>query len=207
MELFQYRKDDGTFDYELYKRVQTEGNHRKIRSQWVDERTIAWLSEFLKTAVSPIEFGLCHGTRQGNEQKWFAKYLGCKVIGTEISDTATSFPNTIQWDFHEVKDEWLGAVDFVYSNSWDHSYDPRRLFTNWMACVRPGGVCLLEHSRQHYSATQLDPFGISPRELIHLLNEIADGSWQHEEILRTAPPVMVNGDNPQKVIYHVLRKN
>ena len=26
--------------------------------------------------------------------------------------------------FPEVKPEWIGKADFIYSNSFDHSYDP-----------------------------------------------------------------------------------
>ena len=68
----------------------------------------------------------CHGTRQGFEQKWFSKNLECKVIGTEISDNANDYKNTIEWDFHNVKKEWIGSVDFIYSNALDHSYDPNK---------------------------------------------------------------------------------
>ncbi|MEJ0015745.1 MAG: hypothetical protein WDN25_04115 [Acetobacteraceae bacterium] len=50
------------------------------------------------------------------------------MLGTEISDTATQSSTTIQWDFHEVKPEWLNSVDFIYSVSWDHRYDPVKLF-------------------------------------------------------------------------------
>ena len=60
---------------------------------------------------------LCHGTRRGLEQQYIIEYFenieNLEVIGTEISYTATQFPNTIEWDFHEVKDEWIGNVDIM----------------------------------------------------------------------------------------------
>ena len=71
------------------------------------------------------------------------------VLGTEISETATQFPMTIQWDFHEVKPEWLSAFDIVFSNSWDHSYDPRLAFSRWLSCVAKGGALVLEWSKVH----------------------------------------------------------
>ena len=120
--LYKYLNGDGSFDYERYRRVQIEGNHRKLGNIWVAEENIAYLADYLRPK-NP-RFGICHGTRRGKEQEWFRKYLQCEVIGTEISDTALQFPDTIQWDFHEVKPEWIGAVDFIYSNSFDHSYDP-----------------------------------------------------------------------------------
>ncbi|MBK6621188.1 MAG: hypothetical protein IPG32_10020 [Saprospirales bacterium] len=53
--------------------------------------------------------------------------MNCEVIGTEISDSASKFSHTIEWDFHEVKPEWIGRADFIYSNSFDHSYDPENV--------------------------------------------------------------------------------
>lgn len=36
-ELHRYQRADGTFDYERYRAVQTEGNHRKLANVWVLE--------------------------------------------------------------------------------------------------------------------------------------------------------------------------
>jgi len=127
MKQYSYRKSDGEFDYERYKEIQTAGNKRKLGAQWVREHEIEFISSHLTKLGAQPKFAICHGTRRGNEQTWFRKYLSCEVIGTEISDTADQFPYTIQWDFHDVKPEWLDRCDFIYSNSWDHSYDPIKL--------------------------------------------------------------------------------
>ncbi|WDT79188.1 MAG: hypothetical protein MPW14_18850 [Candidatus Manganitrophus sp.] len=137
--LYNYRTEDGKFDYEKYRQIQTEGNKKKIDRVWVQEENIDFLSRYIAERIGTPQFGICHGTRRGLEQSWFGARLKCKVIGTEISDTAAQFPNTIQWDFHEVKQEWVGAVDFIYSNSFDHSYDPEKCINAWMSCVKPGG--------------------------------------------------------------------
>ena len=157
-ELYRYCKTDGSFDYDKYRQVQTAGNKRKIKNVWVREENIAFVSEYILSKIGDVKFGLCHGTRRGKEQEWFGKHLNCEVLGTEISDTAEQFPNTIQWDFHEVKPEWIESVDFIYSNSFDHSYDPEKCLQAWMSCIRPGGVCLIEHSSCNHHATKLDPF-------------------------------------------------
>jgi hypothetical protein len=70
-------------------------------------------------------------------------------------------------------------VDVIYSNSWDHSYDPRRCFTAWMRCLRPGGLCFLEHTSLHgeEGTSELDPFGISLPELVWLLTDLGRGSF------------------------------
>lgn len=186
--LYRYRREDGSFDYERYREVQTEGNKRKLDKVWAVEGNIAFLAGWLRERMTPT-FGLCHGTRRGKEQEWFRKHLGCEVLGTEISDTATQFPYTIQWDFHEVKPEWVDAVDFIYSNSLDHSYDPKKALDAWMSCVRPGsGVCLLEHTSRHEHATELDPFGASIEEMPGLIAEWGAGRYHVTDVL-DAPAV------------------
>jgi len=128
--------------------------------------------------ISDIKFGLCHGTRRGKEQEWFRKYLKAEVIGTEISETSIKFPYTIQWDFHKVKDEWIEKVDFIYSNSLDHSYDPKYCLKQWFRCLRKGGICIINFTNFHtplYS-NELDPSGFTKNGLTLLINEISKES-------------------------------
>src|SRR5882672_5723027 len=134
--LHQYLTEGGDFDYQRYRQVQIEGNRRKLDRVFVQQENIVFLAEYIRQRLGEPKFGICHGTRRGLEQKWFRESLRCEVIGTEISDTASEFPDTIQWDFHEVKPEWIDRTDFVYSNSLDHSYDPEKCLNAWMSCVR-----------------------------------------------------------------------
>ena len=177
MKQYSYRKDDGVFDYERYLEVQITGNKRKLGSQWVHEHTLKFLSEYILSKIKP-RFGICHGTRRGLEQLAFRKFLNCEVIGTEISDTATQFLYTIQWDFHDVKSEWIGAVDFIYSNSWDHSYDPDRMFRAWMSCLTHGGLLILEHSDAQEDISELDPLGMSLTELCDFIEQLSGPSGE-----------------------------
>jgi hypothetical protein len=184
--LYRYLKEDGSFDYERYRLVQIEGNKLKIESVWVLEENIAFLSNYIKNIIRVPQFGICHGTRRGKEQEWFSKYLGCKVIGTDISDTAQQFPNTIQWDFHEVKPEWLDTSDFIYSNSFDHSYDPEKCLNGWMRCIKKGGVCIIEHSSGHSPSCvkELDPFGSDIVQMPYLITIWGKGKYCVREIIR-----------------------
>ncbi len=110
-------------------------------------------------------------------------YMGCEVLGTEIADTALEFPHTLQWDMHEVKPEWRGSVDFIYSNSLDHSYDPRLCLNAWMGCLKPGGICVIEHSPQHEKSTELDPFGASILVMPFLIALWSGGRYGVREVL------------------------
>lgn len=188
-EIYRYYKPDGTFNYEKYKQIQIAGNRRKIDTVWVLEENILFLSDYIKKTIGKVKFGICHGTRRGNEQEWFRKYLSCDVIGTEISDTAEQFPHTIQWDFHEIKSEWIDAVDFIYSNSFDHSYDPEKCLKAWMSCVKKSGICILEHTSGHESATELDPFGAHISQMPNIILTWGNGKFYVREILE-APSSM-----------------
>lgn len=161
-------------DYETYRAVQTEGNRAKLECQFVNKGHVERLSNHLIDDLGVVRFGICHGTRRGKEQRWFRKLLGhgAEVLGTEISDTATTFPNTVQWDFHDPNPDWEGRADFVYSNSWDHAFDPARAFRTWAGQLRPGGVLLLDHTRDHGPGRTdaLDPFGATIEALTELMS-------------------------------------
>jgi hypothetical protein len=163
-------------DYATYRLVQTAGNKAKLTWQSVQESHIILLASWMNNALGPVSFGLCHGTRRGAEQQWFHLHLAGQphVIGTEISDTAHQFPNTIQWDFHDENPEWRGRADFVYSNSWDHAFAPRKAFQAWFDALKRGGVLVLDHSKRQgpRTANELDPFGITFEGLQELLTDI-----------------------------------
>jgi len=109
MQLLPFQKNGG-FCYDTYRQIQELGNKQLLSIQWVPRPHIFMISERIKADQGAVSFGLCHGSRRGLEQEWFRrKFPAANVIGTEISDTATTFPNTIKWDFHQVKPEWFGA--------------------------------------------------------------------------------------------------
>jgi hypothetical protein len=180
-------------DYETYRMVQEEGNKAKLAAQFVKKGHIFFLAEWMQQqrAGGPsIDFGLCHGVRRGKEQAWFRKKLrGADVIGTDISTTATQFENTVQWDFHDDNPEWQDRADFVYSNSWDHAYDPGKAFAAWAKCLKPGGWLLIDHTKGHMpkSSNVLDPFGATRDAVIRILGESCSTLGQVVQVLdRTA---------------------
>lgn len=188
--LYDYKNENGGVDYERYKSEQVLANKKKIGRSYANEQNIAFISNQLMMRMTDISFGICHGTRQGLDQKWFKEFLSCDVFGTEISDTAEQFADTIEWDFHDVKDEWIGKFDFIYSNSLDHSYKPDVCLRSWISCLRPGGVCVIEHSQHHgiWAASPRDPFGAELLQMPYLIARWGQGSFAVREILDLPAP-------------------
>jgi hypothetical protein len=187
MKLIEYINSAGNFDYRRYRDAQIAANHAKINAVWVCKPSIQFLSRYILKAMGKPAFGLCHGTRRGLEQAWFRECLGgnVEVIGTEISDTAAQFPHTVRHDFHERRPEWVNAASFVYSNSWDHAYDPAKALFVRMESLRPGGVVILEHTIGHRpeNASESDPFGIAFDDLVNFVNMIGGGRFYTSEVL------------------------
>ena len=176
--LYKYLDENGNFDYEKYRESQIIGNKRKLKKTWANENHISFLSEYIKSLIPSPKFGICHGSRRGLEQKWFRENLRCKVIGTEISDTAKDFPNTIQWDFHETRPEWINNIDFIYSNSFDHTYDPEKCLNTWMSCLHKDGICIIEHTSKHEGkGSELDPFAASITVMPYLITIWGNGRY------------------------------
>ena len=187
MKLIEYLDSAGNFDYLRYRDAQIAANHAKLDAVWVCKPSIQFLSRFILKTIGKPSFGLCHGTRRGLEQTWFRECLGgeVKVIGTEISDTADQFPHTVRHDFHERRPEWVDAASFVYSNSWNHAFDPAKAFSVWMETLRPGGVAIIEHTigQRPENASESAPFGISFEDLAKFINTIGSSRFHAAEVL------------------------
>jgi hypothetical protein len=178
-------------NYETYRRVQEEGNLRKLNLVYARQGDIEHVARYAERRIGVVRSVLCHGTRNGAELRWFKAALRGqpRVLGTEISSTAASFADTIQWDFHEILPEWENSWDLIYSNSWDHAFDPIRAFHNWMRCLTPNGLLFLEHSKNHEpaAANLLDPFGATLNGLIKTVNSIAPDQWRVLDVVSDLP--------------------
>lgn len=178
--------------YERYREIQNSGNIRKIQQVFVREENIERLSHYIRERLDddPPPRILCHGTRNGAELRYFKKYFPeAKLLGTDIADSASQFADTIQWDFHDLKNEWVSAWDVIYSNSWDHAFDPSTAFKNWMSCLKPKGFLFLEHTTKHMPscASQLDPFGSELAPLIDMLNKIGQPDKKVVDVISDLP--------------------
>jgi len=91
-------------DYQEYKGTQEHYNKKKIKHVWADELNLKKICDFILTNVkTPIIKGLFHGARNGFEQNFILSNIpNSEIIGTDISETASDFKNSIVWDFHKV---------------------------------------------------------------------------------------------------------
>jgi hypothetical protein len=177
--------------YEEYRDIQIKYNKKKLNRVWADETTLAIIAERVETSTAARtgrKFGLCHGSRNGFEQNYLRKLLGdeFEVIGTDISETATMFANSIRWDFHDDNPEWRNKCDFIYTNSLDQSWKPSEAIITWIGQVRIGGLIFIEHTVAHTAsgASGMDPFGADPITMPYLLSEWL-GHRASIEILRS----------------------
>jgi SAM-dependent methyltransferase len=171
--------------YEQYRDMQVFTNKRKLDHVWADDGTLAAVASFLAGRGITGGRGICHGARNGYEVAKLRELTGAEVIGTDISDTATQFPNMVVWDFHEVNPEWVGAFDFVYTNSLDQAMQPDKALAAWAGQLKPGGVIFIEHTMGHSAqgASEMDPFGAHPMCMPYLFFKWGRGLYRLAEIL------------------------
>ena len=157
MKIYEY------LNYDDYVQAQTEANEVKLKLVWVQEPTIKLIYNTVGN-LKNIKKILCHGTRNGAEQKLFRKYFPkAEVLGTEISKTATLFPDTIQWDFQKQKTDWVEYWDLIYSNALDHTTDLVKTLRTWKQQLHRYGVLFIEYSF-HNRTTRSDPLEITKEE-------------------------------------------
>lgn len=189
-----------TMDEERYRRFQIEGNVRKFKRvdsamRKVPEDFELALSEVVKSlnvATTGKLVGVCHGVRSGLENSFIESFLpsGSKVYGTDISPTVEGTPNGIQLDFHNPLPEWVGAPDFIYSNSLDQSINPQLALSIWLQSLKVDGRLFIHLTRGsgRQGLSNLDPFALEP-ELFpyYFLDCEASNFGQIEEMIQVSP--------------------
>jgi SAM-dependent methyltransferase len=188
--LVNWKQGDGKVDLAAYSQEQEKGNRAKIDQVWTNESNLRFIGNWLAKRSGVPQFVVCHGTRNGFEQRIFHGLFGCRVIGTEISATASQFPMTIQADFHEPPREWDGSVDIVYSNSLDHAYDPQKALSAWARSVRDGGWIVLDKASDSdpHGISDLDPFGIALPNLLLFIMDALRGIGSIQAVLDVPEP-------------------
>lgn len=91
--------------------------------------------------VKPGVNVLCLGARQGTEVKAFLD-LGCFAVGLDLNPGKDN-PYVLQGDFHHVQFPDRSA-DVVFTNSFDHAFDPGKLIGEIKRLLKPQGALILE---------------------------------------------------------------
>ena len=184
-DLLLYQHDYGAGGYEAYRATQIHWNKAKLGNVWADERTLEAIASDIERRG--LRTGVCHGARNGYEVQWFADRLKSEVIGTDISETATQFPNMVVHDFHDRREDWVGKFDFVYTNSLDQAFDPEKALAAWAEQLVPKGCIYIEHTKQHSveAASEMDPFGAHPMAVPYLLFKWGKGKYALVDIIES----------------------
>ena len=188
LELF-YQHDYASGGYEEYRAEQIAGNrwHQDNHTEaWADPRTLSAIADDLEAHGLGLT-GCCHGARTGYEVEWLRERLGGDIIGTDIADTATQFPNMEVWDFHDDNPDWRGRFEFVYTNALDHAFEPARALKTWAAQIVPRGRIYIEHTfvgHEVVAANATDPFGAHPFIMPYLFFEWGRGDYALADILK-----------------------
>tara|TARA_B100000242_G_scaffold188731_1_gene135827 strand:- start:5725 stop:6441 length:717 start_codon:yes stop_codon:yes gene_type:complete len=161
--------------YDEYRNTQIFHNKKKIDSVWADKHTLKRVVKIVLNEFSSRKkiSGLCHGTRNGFEQNYMHSLSNrLNVLGTDISDTAKNYENSIQWDFHDINDKWVNSQEFIYTNSLDQSWQPKLAVHTWLSQLKPNGILIIEHTHGHgpKSASKMDPFGVRPTTMPYVLS-------------------------------------
>ena len=182
MKLFTYNSKE---EYHERQIDWAHGSAATRTQTWVEESDVIFLSNYLRENFNTSEFkmGICHGSKIGVENAWFEKHLGVETWGTDLGPGVDDAPHhspyrdiinpdhNLQWDFHDIKDEWVDNVDFIYSNTLDHSDNPPHCLCQWMKCVKKTGACILEWTKWHSvdHANIGNPYGASLEEYQELV--------------------------------------
>lgn len=163
-------KQNEVSDYPAYRSIQVEANVRKFQNIWATPVELDMVARLIREHVPGASFGLCHGARNGQEVRLLKARLGesIRVLGTDISPSANAIADMTEWDFHDLNPAWTGRTDFVYSNSWDHTYDINKLAQAWAQTLRPGGLAIIHWTRYHTEAGMNagpDMFGCGEEEI------------------------------------------
>lgn len=187
--------------YEEYRDIQVEHNKRKIERVWADEETLSIIADRVNEEFDDLPkgsiFGLCHGARNGFEQKVLQQKIkkSDRILGTDISETATDFENSVHWDFHDENPDWLGKCHVIYTNSLDQSWKPSDAVRTWVDQLVEGGMLFIEHTKAHSAsgASEMDPFGADPYMMPYLLSEWL-GHKASIEIIKTTKTLARNNE-------------
>jgi SAM-dependent methyltransferase len=98
---------------------------------------------------------LCLGARQGTEVKAFHD-LGCFAVGLDLNPGKEN-KLVLQGDFHHTQFS-SESVDIIFTNSFDHAFDPQKLIAEIKRLLKPHGALIIEAIRGEAESSAPDHY-------------------------------------------------
>ena len=143
-------------NYKEYIDNQITATNKKFKKTWVADETIFEISKYITEHIPGYKSGICHGVRNGYEVQKFEELLSCTVVGTDLYEKAKDIKNVFVWDFNKENKDFINSFDFVYSNSFDHSFYQEETLKIWSKQIKSKGVLFLEWSDGHDYSDSID---------------------------------------------------
>jgi SAM-dependent methyltransferase len=90
-------------------------------------------------------------------QGGFLRVQDLRVRGVELNPDVVR-PDVHVASFDELPADWSGKFDLIFSNSFDHSQDPKRTIREWRRLAAPGAYLLIAFPPEN-TPTETDPLG------------------------------------------------
>jgi len=161
-------------DYKEYLETQIETNILKSRGFgsghcWAHDSELKAIGAMIVNEA-PSTLGICHGVRTGHEVRVLRGYLQSDVIGTDLE--TNGFSDVYKWDFNQQNDEWVGRFGWVYSNAFDHCYDPEHTLEVWVDQTMVDGFVILHWTAEHEKINRVNCIGGGVNELEEVVDRI-----------------------------------
>jgi len=162
-------------DYNEYFETQVTTNRKKANNRgtgfsWVKPKELDLVAVHIRENTRLPHTGICHGVRTGAEVRYLRQTLSPDVIGTDL--VAHEFKDVVIHDMNVVNSDWVNSVDFVYSNSFDHAFDPYLTFNRWMDQLRDGGKCYIHWGPGYANINRPNCTGGTKRDLERFVDDL-----------------------------------
>ena len=150
-------------NYKEYLAIQKKFNSLKNTNIFESEETLLKLSKFINKHFIDLNTninGVCHGVRTGFENTFLEENIkNSSILGTDLRFDIDISNNDkmIIHDFNLPKSEWNNKFNFVYTNSLDHAYDPKKTISIWLSSLKKNGIIIICFTHAHTPASRGEP--------------------------------------------------
>lgn len=118
-------------------------------------RVRQWATQYLERRAHGFVSWLPLIERQGRDD--YQRLHPAACVGVELSPLSRR-PDVLVGSFDALPHAWSGQFGIVFSNSFDHAYEPYATAAEWWRLLRPDGYLVLDFPQQQRAGT-VDPVG------------------------------------------------